>query len=178
MKKIITIAAIAMLSFAARSAMVNWSIDEAWNSSGDLLGGSYSAFFMDSATYSLSEAQSAIAAQDVSFLANALSGDEGKFAAFDDGYAYNSNVGNFPNSSTVNGYIVILDNSDYTKATLAYISEEASTTISGTGLSQDIEFGSLEGTKTASNWQAVPEPTSGLLLLLGMAGLALKRKRA
>lgn len=32
----------------------------------------------------------------------------------------------------------------------------------------------------ASNWQsaAVPEPTSGLLLLMGMAGLALRRKRA
>lgn len=33
----------------------------------------------------------------------------------------------------------------------------------------------------ASNWStmsAVPEPTSGLLLLLGMAGLALRRKRA
>ena len=29
-----------------------------------------------------------------------------------------------------------------------------------------------------SNWQAVPEPTSGLLMLLGMAGLALRRKRA
>lgn len=27
-------------------------------------------------------------------------------------------------------------------------------------------------------WTAVPEPTSGLLLLLGIAGLALKRKRA
>ena len=27
-------------------------------------------------------------------------------------------------------------------------------------------------------WTAVPEPTSGLLLLLGVAGLALKRKRA
>lgn len=33
---------------------------------------------------------------------------------------------------------------------------------------------------TASAWTtaAVPEPTSGLLMLLGMAGLALKRKRA
>ena len=27
------------------------------------------------------------------------------------------------------------------------------------------------------SWQSVPEPTSGLLLLLGVAGLALKRKR-
>ena len=36
-------------------------------------------------------------------------------------------------------------------------------------------FNELEGT-TSSGWQSVPEPTSGLLLLLGMAGLALKRK--
>ena len=32
----------------------------------------------------------------------------------------------------------------------------------------------------ATSWQAaaVPEPTSGLLMLLGMAGLALRRRRA
>lgn len=29
-----------------------------------------------------------------------------------------------------------------------------------------------------STWTAVPEPTSGLLMLLGMAGLALRRRRA
>lgn len=41
-----------------------------------------------------------------------------------------------------------------------------------TGLS----FGNM-GTQQA-NWTAVPEPTSGLLMLLGMAGLALRRRRA
>lgn len=30
----------------------------------------------------------------------------------------------------------------------------------------------------ASDWKAVPEPTSGLLLLIGVAGLALRRRRA
>jgi len=39
-------------------------------------------------------------------------------------------------------------------------------------------FGNESGTATAWTAAAVPEPTSGLLLLLGMAGLALKRKRA
>lgn len=38
--------------------------------------------------------------------------------------------------------------------------------------------GGTSGTATAWSTAAVPEPTSGLLLLLGMAGLALKRKRA
>ena len=31
---------------------------------------------------------------------------------------------------------------------------------------------------SSAGWQAAPEPTSGLLLLLGVAGLALKRKKA
>ena len=35
-----------------------------------------------------------------------------------------------------------------------------------------------DSTKAANGWAAVPEPTSGLLMLFGMAGLALRRRRA
>ena len=53
-----------------------------------------------------------------------------------------------------------------------------STTLFGIGAATtgnaDLGFGSQAG----QTWQSVPEPTSGLLLLLGMAGLALCRKRA
>ena len=42
-----------------------------------------------------------------------------------------------------------------------------------------IAFGNQQSaTQNASNWSSVPEPTSGLLMLLGMAGLAMRRKRA
>ena len=53
----------------------------------------------------------------------------------------------------------------------------------GDGLTSISNYGSIlhGGTSgTPAQWQtaSVPEPTSGLLLLLGVAGLALKRKRA
>ena len=49
---------------------------------------------------------------------------------------------------------------------------------------QDVDVSDLAlkmgGTGAATSWQtaAIPEPTSGLLMLLGMAGLALSRRRA
>ena len=44
--------------------------------------------------------------------------------------------------------------------------------------SQSIVGKASEGYASSGWYTTVPEPTSGLLLLLGVAGLALKRKRA
>lgn len=74
-----------------------------------------------------------------------------------------------------------LSSADYTitsEKALFTIGDQDATINFTNGTGFDSEAAKI--TYTASNWQstAAPEPTSGVLLLLGMAGLALKRKRA
>ena len=57
----------------------------------------------------------------------------------------------------------------YTSKTVNKSAQATSTTL--------IAFGSAPGTWSGGS-SPIPEPTSGLLMLLGMAGLALRRKRA
>ena len=67
-----------------------------------------------------------------------------------------------------------------------YISDTVTTGVAGTG-NTNFSFSNNESRTalkqatdgyTGGGWYAVPEPTSGLLMLLGMAGLALRRRRA
>ena len=81
------------------------------------------------------------------------------------------------------GYFAIVTNvggTDY-----LYISSEATGTAPATGSATltfkekaTSQLAASTGSYSGAGWYAVPEPTSGLLVLLGMAGLALKRKRA
>jgi hypothetical protein len=88
--------------------------------------------------------------------------------------------------STESYYMVIYDNASIADAKNYIVSSLKSVTTNAAGSDVNASFGSMSGTGStnmflSSSWtatSAVPEPTSGLLLLLGMAGLALKRKRA
>ena len=67
--------------------------------------------------------------------------------------------------------------------TIALNEQASQEVIDPTGPTYGTVFETYDTTVTAGSWKeaaaaAVPEPTSGLLLLLGVAGLALKRKRA
>ena len=68
--------------------------------------------------------------------------------------------------------------SDFYIANIAsgYVGSDAGITV-GNLSTVFLGEGAATGTATGG-WTAVPEPTSGLLMLLGMAGLALRRKRA
>ena len=78
--------------------------------------------------------------------------------------------------TTYDFYYVIT--TEYKGSEVSFTSATKSATASDTG-TPNIAFGNQQSaTQAAGAWAAVPEPTSGLLMLLGMAGLALRRRRA
>ena len=71
--------------------------------------------------------------------------------------------------------VLLTDDGKYTAEVTGTATIES---IIGMGETTYIQNMVFSNALTAADWSAVPEPTSGLLMLLGMAGLALRRKRA
>ena len=184
MKKLIIALSAVVVATAVNAASVQWG--GAFSTPDDLdttlPAGTQFALLYSTSTFSG-------AATSVSGFTKGSTADNG--GTIVDVYAINSEQsGNFEFATLwdnpgndVNGYYAILTLNDAgDKAAYMYLGDITGTTaISGTtNLTYNEGWADLTKSLTTGGYSTAvaPEPTSGLLILLGMAGLALKRKRA
>ena len=182
MKKLIMCAAVAVLALAGQAASVDWSMTVA-NKGVEWSGAGAYAIAFNGSDY---DAVIKLLTVDGS---DNMATDLGAYALADNGktqYAVSNSRGSAKASGTATGvtgdsmfFVVFTDGSmDAGKAitwtAAANIGDydyEAGSPSPGTFT---FNAASLANTGTIAD---VPEPTSGLLMLIGMAGLALRRKR-
>lgn len=194
MKKIMIALAAVAVGVSVHAATVDWSF-EVTASSTDYHAANYALYLVDAAKWDAAKAGAGITADmfsdnTVVYAQTTFAAGTGK-SATSKTYASNkpgtTTVGAAATAladtivaegGTLNVYYVILDTSKDPNEYYAS-SKTALTGRSATGTMIDTGFGSVAN--SAVTWtatQSVPEPTSGLLMLLGIAGLALKRRRA
>ena len=188
MKKIMIAVAIVCAAALSQAATVSWSLTGLQNSEGKALSG-YAYVFTNKGDNKVDQATliaALSAATDAATFTAALGSNyiaplSGAVTAggISFGPADASTSGLKENQSGTKLFAVVIDTATITDETKWYVTEYSNT---GKVLT-DAAVGSTSfdiidtGSHTAANWQAVPEPTSGILLLIGMAGLALRRKQ-
>lgn len=171
---------VASVAALTQAASVNWSADYSYQPGTDQYNEGWLVAYIDNADITRTEFL-ALTGDD---LATAVS-TYGGIGDLTDSEGYSTGLSKsdaYAAGSTVTGYLVLFNAATVADATKMYVTETMDSTFpQAQGLAADASFGDLVGTQSASGWQsttAVPEPTSGLLLLIGMAGLALRRRRA
>jgi len=177
MKKLIISSLIAVMGVMANAASADWSAADIYGySTGAYAPSTYLIFAFDTSALARDAAIAQFTSADFSNVNLGFAADD-----YDSGEAVGSITG-YANGAPVNAYLVVFNSDDMATATHVFVSGVESTSIGVSGQSAYPSF-DMATTADAANWAAIsteptPEPTSGLLLLLGMASLALKRKVA
>ena len=194
MKKLMIACVAVAMAAVAQAASINWTISNVYSpsdSTAKVAAGSMSAWLF--VTANSTDVTTGIPVTTLAAVQAVLdSGDLTGLATLSAAHGTNAAAGNITGATGLDGFssgsltafAVIVDSADLASAqnyVLASSGAEKTVTFtSATGI-KSLAFGSQASiTQAAGGWTstAVPEPTSGLLLLLGMAGLALKRKHA
>ena len=200
MKKLMIVAAVALATVCANAATVSWAITGVTEDSTALTAGHTYMFFADSAAAAQSQiaALAALEGSGVASLTAAMGSavwNDTKKATAAGTFSIGTSAALGSYTLPTNGdlglagntkyyaYAVIFDTESITDASNYIIAQGTVATVNGvstkdSSTSQNAAF--AFGSQASQTWYAVnvPEPTSGLLMLLGMAGLALRRRRA
>lgn len=183
MKKLIMFAVCAMLAAVTNAAAVGWSL--ATGSGATYANDAYKFFVIGQ--NGADSIATITALLDAGSSVDSYAFGNGTIGATGTGMVAATVAGQPTlNAGTYESFFVLFDSASPTAGASKYVViSGASTlikTIADTTANVTFASGNVSSTlANASNWSsygAVPEPTSGLLMLLGMAGLALRRKRA
>ena len=194
MKKLMIACVAVAMAAVAHAANVNWAIGNVYSpsdSTAKVAAGSMSAWLF--VTANSTDVTAGIPVTTLAAVQAVLdTGDLTGLSSLAAAHGSNTAVGTFTGATGLTGFssgsltafAVVVDGTDLASAENYFIvsggATKTATFTSATG-AKTLAFGDQSAiTQAAGGWTstAVPEPTSGLLLLLGMAGLALRRKRA
>ena len=180
MKKLMILAAVVMAVVAANAAAVGWTIAGGTN----YKGGGYDVFIIGmNGVESASQIAGILATSgDVTSLdsyafykgGTVNNSGAATLAATASGVSITYKEGGSAAENTYQAFAILWD-AEVENATYTSV---VSTTLANNSTSKTFTFGNQASNFAANSFSVAPEPTSGLLLLLGVAGLALRRKRA